>query len=267
MVIFLVFAAAAPVIWLPSLTDRFFSEVRAEAGSCDDIAALGLSEEDAVRLTGREDTAAFPRLDRADGGGAHAGQGGRLSPEWYREYTDFDCLVINRRGENKHISNYFAPFTHDMWIRVGNFFFYGPRSMSPMERERAYRAAWPSVVDRVATARSDFDVHIDGNTIIFVKQSCAPRDTDGYFVLRIYPVVERHVLEGRRNDPFPGFVFEDFIFEKYGARFDDKCMVQAPLPTWDIARVRAGQTDGFRQIWEVDIPFADGAAAVTNSTP
>lgn len=267
MAIFLIFTAAVPAVWLPSLKDIFFSEVRMETGSCDDIAALGLSAEDAVRLTGREDAVAFPRLGGADGGGAHAGQSGRPSPEWYREYTDFDCLVIDRRGENKHISNYFAPFTHDMRIRVGNFFFYGPHSMSPMERARAYRAAWRSVIDRVPTARSDFDVHIDGNTIIFVKQSCAPEDTDGYFVLRIYPVVERDVPERRRGDPFHGFVFKDFIFEDYGARFDDKCLLQAPLPTWDIARVRAGQTDGFRQIWEVDIPFADGAAAVTNSTP
>lgn len=257
--VFFIAAIAVPAVLLPSLDGIFAGEVRAQA-RCDDIAALGLSEEDAVRLTGRNDVEVFERID----GSAAAGADGRMerSSEWYKKYTDFDCLVVRRRGQNKHISNYFAPFTHELSIRVGNLFFFAPRRMSAAEREEAYRAAYPSTVDRVPAARSMFDVYVDENAVTFVREPCAPRDTDGYFFLRIYPVDERDVPAERRDSDL-----HDFVFEQHGSRFDGRCMAKAPLPTYDVARVSASQTDGFYTVWEVEIPLDDGAASVTRPTP
>lgn len=257
--VFLIATVAIPAVWLPSLDSIFSGEVRAQA-RCDTIAALGLSEEDIFRLTGRNDVEIFNRID----GPVVPGVDGRTdrSSEWWKKYTDFDCLVVRRRGENKHISNYFAPFTHEMSIRVGNLFFFEPRRMSAAEREEAYRAAWPSIVDRAPAAQSNFDVYVDDNAMTFIKDPCTRTDTQGFFFLRIYPVDKRNVPAGRRDNDLL-----DWIFEQHGARFNGRCMATVPLPTYDIALARAGQTDGFHTVWEVEITFDGSATSATSPTP
>ena len=251
-VVFLVVTVAVPAIWLPSLDNIFSGKARGVQTRCEDIAALGLSEKDAVHLIGRKDIEVFEIIDRPVTSGAD-GPSGR-SPKWYKTYTDFDCLVVRRRGENKHISNYFAPLTHEMSIRIGNLFFFSPRRITTAKREEAYRAAWSATVDREPAARSNFDVYVDENAVIFIKEPCARRDTRGFFFLRIYPVDERDLPSDRRNDDLL-----DFIWEQHGARFDGRCMATAPLPAYGVARIRAGQTDGFHTVWEVEIPLSGAA--------
>ena len=255
---FLVTAVAVPSLRLPSLERLFSDDVREAAARCDDMAVIGLSEEDAVRLAGRGGISVFERLDWPR---RSTEEDGRVV-RWYEKYTNFDCLIVKRRGQNKHISNYFAPLTHDMSIRTGNLFFFEPRALSAVEKEKMYREAWSDIVASAPAAQSVFDIHVDGNALIYVKQHCAPVDTNGVFFLRVDPVDGGGASRGVK----PATESVDFNFERHGAWFDGKCMATVPLPTWDIASVRTGQTDGFATtLWEVEIPFRGGAASPTGS--
>ena len=257
--VFLLAAAAVPAIWLPSPERMFVEQIRAETGRCGDIAAIGLSKADAVRLTGRSDVTTFERLEGPYRSSRDEGVEG---VRWYEKYTGFDCLIVKRRGENKHISNYFAPLTHRMSSRVGNLFFFAPRGANAAEREEAYRAAWDSTVAAVPAASSVFDLHVGENALTLVKEPCAANDTRGYFFVRVHPVDKRDLPETRRDDDLISFVFD-----RYGARFDGKCMATVPLPTYGIARVEAGQTDGSVTNWEVETDFGEGPAPAEGQTP
>ena len=197
---------------------------RAETGRCGDIAAIGLSKADAVRLTGRSDVTTFERLEGPYRSSRDEGVEG---VRWYEKYTGFDCLIVKRRGENKHISNYFAPLTHRMSSRVGNLFSSRPVGANAAEREEAYRAAWDSTVAAVPAASSVFDLHVGENALTLVKEPCAANDTRGYFFVRVHPVDKRDLPETRHDNDLISFVFD-----QHGARFDGKCMATVPLPTY-----------------------------------
>ena len=136
----------------------------------------------------------------------------------------------------------------------------GPARLYVCEQRRSES---PEVAEALApAAQSVFDVHVDGKTLIYVKQRCAPVDTNGVFFLRVDPVDGGGASGGVK----PATESVDFNFERHGAWFDGKCMATVPLPTWDIASVRTGQTDGFATtLWEVEIPFRGGAASPTGS--
>lgn len=250
---FLVAALAVSGPRLLSMERIFSDKVKGETARCGDIGAVGISHEDAVRLTGRNDVTAFERLDWP----MRSTREGEKINRWYEKYLDFDCLVVKPDGESKHISNYFAPLTHDMSVRVGSLFFFTPRGMNAEEREEAYRAAWPSIVANPPAARSVFDVHVRRSELIYIKKNCVPGDIEELFFVIVEPADERNVPESARRT--------DFHFPSHGAQFDGKCMAAVPLPAYDIARVKTGQTDGFNMMWDVEIPFDDHTVS-TGST-
>ena len=58
-----------------------------------------------------------------------------------------------------------------------------------------------------------------------------------------------------------GFSNRDSDFVRVGARFDGACMATAPLPAYDIARIRTGQFDDDLSIWQAEIPMDDTPAS------
>ena len=101
--------------------------------------------------------------------------------------------------------------------------------------------------------RSDFNVYLHGNTLIYVKDTCGNADTDAPFFLALFPVDESDLPVGFRQR---GFQNLDFDFQKNGIRQgDDRCIAIALLPDYDIARISTGQyirrADGsFEHPWE-----------------
>ncbi len=105
--------------------------------------------------------------------------------------------------------------------------------------------------------RSDlFDVYLNGNNLIYVKDDCDWDDTNAFFLLRAYPVNESDlpVESGRR-----GFQNLDFGFWKKGIpQSEQRCIAITPLPDYDIARISTGQynrrSNGSTQyLWEGEI--------------
>ena len=117
-----------------------------------------------------------------------------------------------------------------------------------------YRAAHRSLIaaGRPA-ARATFDVYLKDGALHYVKEDCGPADAEAQFFLHFFPV-DGHDLPAHRRRY--GFDNRDFPFAWRGGFFDGKCMTQAPLPGYPVARVRTGQfVRGEGQLWKLEIPL------------
>ena len=119
-------------------------------------------------------------------------------------------------------------------------------------REAAARAEYAAVVSGEPIARSDFDLYLRDNALFYVKEPCAPADTEETFFLHLYPV-DWNDLPAHREQY--GFDNRDFrFFDWRGGVFDGKCLVALALPEYPISRIRTGQYvstgDGTNELWE-----------------
>ena len=121
-------------------------------------------------------------------------------------------------------------------------------------------AELPSVVDRLRgrsvepVIRSYFDVYMDNDRLIYVRDSCSVSDTDAKFFLHVVPSSDGD-LPLRES----GFGNLGFVFETRGLMFDGMCVASIGLPDYDIERIRTGQWDPEQQrdIWKEEFDVAD----------
>ena len=101
-----------------------------------------------------------------------------------------------------------------------------------------------------ARARSEFDIYIDGNRILYHRESCSPADTEARFFLHFY--AEASVLPEDRARY--GFANRDFWFADEGWRFDGRCVARAALPEYPVSRIATGQyIVGGDGVWRAEI--------------
>ena len=107
------------------------------------------------------------------------------------------------------------------------------RTAGLMEAYRSVRSAEPVI-------RSDFDVYLMRNRLIYVKEPCDPADTEPRFFLHIVPTDANDLHPVRKPHGFDNL---DFAFGDYssGMSFGGKCLVTRPLPDYTIATIRTGQ--------------------------
>ncbi len=127
-----------------------------------------------------------------------------------------------------------------------------PLNEAAVDMSRLYS---PTVVGE-PIARSDFDLYLDGKTLIYVKTPCSPTDTRARFFLHIYPADLGDLSDVRKQGS--GFENRDFFFYKNGARSDGKCIAMSdPLPEYPIALIKTGQDTGEGQVWAAAFAFPD----------
>ena len=118
----------------------------------------------------------------------------------------------------------------------------------------AAHAAAQALYDSIAAgdygqpvAQSDFDVYLRGNGLAYLKENCAPGDSDARFFLHIFPADPADLPADRRAS---GFENRDFRFADSGAYAGDKCVARRELPGYAIERVRTGQfVSGEGRVW------------------
>ena len=109
----------------------------------------------------------------------------------------------------------------------------------------AYRALHRATTAGEPAARAGgFDVHLHGNRLAWVKETCEPGALMSPFRLRLYPADAGRLPTHHQKRGY-------FTISASGVRFDGKCLGAARLPDFALARVRLGQQGR----WEVDIPF------------
>ena len=120
--------------------------------------------------------------------------------------------------------------------------------------------------DRQPVIRSDWDVYLIENSLVYVKEPCASADTEAMFFLHLIPVDANDLPDRRRQYGFDNL---DFDFGERGVTFEGKCMAGVPLPKYGISEIRTGQympvEGGFNRLWEAGFdvvgPADDGQAA------
>lgn len=127
----------------------------------------------------------------------------------------------------------------------GNVFRVFLSSADPLDPHRATYASFASLPPVIS---SDFDIHLSGKALVYLRDDCGPADTQDAFFLHIVPVDENNLPYERRRYGFDNL---GFSFDAHGAHFDGKCLTTAILPDYPIARVRTGQfVRGGSKVWE-----------------
>ena len=118
-----------------------------------------------------------------------------------------------------------------------------------------YESAYQAAASTQPAARSEWDVYLDGDTLIYLKQPCAADDTRGRFLLSVYPNNLADIPEGRRA---LGHESLNFDFERWGIMFGGKCMARRALPDYDVDKIRTGQwIPGGESLWTAEFAVGD----------
>ena len=109
--------------------------------------------------------------------------------------------------------------------------------------------------DNRPVIRSDWNVYLVGNSLIYKKEQCSLEDVEPKFFLHLYPV-DVNDLPGHRKQY--GFDNLDFAFRDHRRPIKEGvCVARRELPDYGIAALHTGQFTGEGRIWEgrFDIPL------------
>ena len=175
-------------------------------------------------------------------------------------FENLDFELVQKGG--MHDSECFAAIDLPKYeiesIRTGQF-------ANDAETWRAYyNFALPDILDaaqeirragREPDIRSNFDVYIDDDRLIYVKDPCSIDDRDLPFFLHVFPSNENDLPDGRQESGFDNL---DFELTRKGGESDGLCSAAVDLPKYIIASIRTGQwVRGEGNIWEASIEFAE----------
>ena len=121
----------------------------------------------------------------------------------------------------------------------------------PPADPESLRAIYAALSDIQPAAQADFDLYLQDNRLIYLRESCAAADTAAGFFLHIVPVDVADLPAERRE---AGFANLDFAFNRWGGHFDGMCLAAVPLPEYPIAAIRAGQhIPGQGEVWAAEL--------------
>ena len=126
-----------------------------------------------------------------------------------------------------------------------------------------HRDYWTELLrDNQPAIRSDWDVYLVRNSLIYAKDQCSPEDAEPMFFLHLNPVDMNDLPDHRKQYGFDNL---DFVFGTHRLIEGEVCVAIRELPDYAIAAVRTGQFTGEdEKIWEgsfdVVEPADDGNA-------
>ena len=124
-------------------------------------------------------------------------------------------------------------------------------NLYPPADPESLRATYAALSGRQPDTRSSFDLYVQDNRLIYLRESCAAADTAAGFFLHIIPQ-DVADLPGERQAA--GFANRDFAFARYGGSFDGKCLATVPLPDYPIKTIRTGQhIPGQGELWAAEL--------------
>ena len=124
-------------------------------------------------------------------------------------------------------------------------------NLYPPADPESLRAAYAGLSDIQPVARSNFDLYIQDNQLIYLRETCAAADTAAGFFLHILPVDTADLPQERQA---AGFANLDFAFGRWGGSFDGKCLAAVPLPDYPVKFLRTGQyVPGQGEVWAVEL--------------
>ncbi len=108
--------------------------------------------------------------------------------------------------------------------------------------------------ERVASG--EFDVFVNGRTLVYAREPCVPADMEAWFFVHIDPDDPDDLPEERRRWGFDNLDFA-FTLHRQATWFGEKCLAILDLPDYGIAAIRTGQYDDAGQLWSVEFALPD----------
>ena len=124
-----------------------------------------------------------------------------------------------------------------------------PTISSPVRLETMSVSDWvsgPLGVGR-PIIRSDWDVYLVEDRLIYAKDQCSPEDAEPTFFLHLAPVDVNDLPSHRKQYDFDNL---DFAFRDHGLIGGRVCVAVRDLPDYGIAAIRTGQFTGEGRVWE-----------------
>ena len=110
--------------------------------------------------------------------------------------------------------------------------------------------------------RSNYDVYLVGNHLIYTREQCVTDAAKAQFFLHLYqadPELLAATAPGQLEAEHRKLSFDnlDFAFQQFGVQDNGVCVVNVPLPEYDIIGIRTGQYvllgGDFRNLWEEEV--------------
>ena len=128
--------------------------------------------------------------------------------------------------------------------------------------EESYRANVARYLSEITeesgerVASDEFDVFVNGRTLVYAREPCVPADMEAWFFVHIDPDDPDDLPEKRRRWGFDNL---DFLFTRHrqATWFGEKCLAVLDLPDYGIAAIRTGQYDDTGQLWSVEFALPD----------
>ena len=107
----------------------------------------------------------------------------------------------------------------------------------------------PAVLAGEPLVSSAFDVYLDGDELVYVREGCTEQDAGAAFRLHVYPVDADDLPAADRRHGFEGRDFH--LWQRgHGRLLDGRCVAVAGLPDYPIAHVHTGQYDEGGDRWD-----------------
>ena len=126
-----------------------------------------------------------------------------------------------------------------------------------------YRKYIDEIIEQAGAPRirSQFDVYLNRNALMYVKDNCRLSETMPRFFLALYPADESALPAERRQHGFDNL---DFYFGEHAFHRGKRCIATTPLPEYDIARIYTGQYiqlagGSTEHLWEGEIHLTEEA--------
>ena len=111
---------------------------------------------------------------------------------------------------------------------------------------------YASLAGQAPNARAPFDLYLQDNRLLYLRETCAAEDTAANFFLHITPRSRADLPPERQ--PY-GFANHDFAFAWWGGHLNGPCLAAVPLPDYPIKQIRTGQSrPGQNELWSAILP-------------
>ena len=105
-------------------------------------------------------------------------------------------------------------------------------------------------------AQDFFSVYYGNRALTYIRESCAPADTEARFFLHFFPTAVDDLPESQRQHEFDN---RDFEFSLAGGvQYEGRCLVSIPLPDYAIDRIHTGQYRQAGRLWAAEFAVANG---------
>ncbi len=171
--------------------------------------------------------------------------------------ADMQLPALSEETLRATLRGYYAAFGGWMPVNAGEEDGKGARRPSLAPPTADIREKYQALIPPSMNQSAAFNVSLRDGFLVYHKEGCRQGDLTARFFVRVFPVDETDLPEGRRRAGF-----ENRNFSRSGLVIDgQRCAVKRSLPSYPIRRIHTGQfvrvvengVERYVRLWSVDI--------------